>query len=598
MKKCEVAQRCDLPEKMTWDLQAIYENNQAWEEDFSKLDGKLATAAAFQGKLAGGAEVLKAAFEAVDDLERLAEKLYVYSHLRTDEDTGNSENRARQDRIEAKFAEISGMMAWFEPEITAFSDELMDSYMKSPELELYHRSLNELWRARKHVLSAVEERMLGILSDALRSPAKIYSTLNNADLTFPKVKGEDGRKIELTHANYSKFLESEKRSVRRGAYQAMYNTYSGIRNTCAATLDGAVKTHVINAKLRGYPGALAAALFSDNVPEEVYRNLIDSVHKNIKPLHKYVKLRGRALGINKMKMYDLAVPIVGDCRREYSWEETVKTVKQALAPLGGEYGETLNRAFTERWVDILPCRGKRTGAYSSGCFDTYPYLLLNFTGTLNCVFTLAHELGHSMHSFYSNASQPYHYADYSIFVAEVASTTNEILLQHYLMKQCNDKALKAYLVSHLLDEVRTTVYRQTQFAEFELKLHELAEQGVPLTADVIDSEYARINKFYYGKHMDTDDLIAVEWARVPHFYYNFYVYKYATGMAAAITLAENILSGKQDKLDAYFGFLKAGSSKDVLDIMKDAGVDLSTPAPVGACLKMFDRMVDELAQLL
>ena len=240
MKKCEVAQRCDLPEKMTWDLQAIYENNQAWEEDFSKLDGKLTAAAAFQGKLAGGAEVLKAAFEAVDDLERLAEKLYVYSHLRTDEDTGNSENRARQDRIEAKFAEISGMMAWFEPEITAFSDELMDSYMKSPELELYHRSLNELWRARKHVLSAVEERMLGILSDALRSPAKIYSTLNNADLTFPKVKGEDGRKIELTHANYSKFLESEKRSVRRGAYQAMYNTYSGIRNTCAATLDGAV----------------------------------------------------------------------------------------------------------------------------------------------------------------------------------------------------------------------------------------------------------------------------------------------------------------------------------------------------------------------
>lgn len=598
MKKCEVAQRRDLPEKMTWDLQAIYENNQAWEEDFSKLDGKLTTAAAFQGKLAGGAEVLKAAFEAVDDLERLAEKLYVYSHLRADEDTGNSENRARQDRIEAKFAEISGMMAWFEPEITAFSDELMDSYMKSPELELYHRSLNELWRARKHVLSAVEERMLGVLSDALRSPAKIYSTLNNADLTFPKVKGEDGRKIELTHANYSKFLESEKRSVRRGAYQAMYNTYSGIRNTCAATLDGAVKTHVINAKLRGYPGALAAALFSDNVPEEVYRNLINSVHKNIKPLHKYVKLRGRALGINKMKMYDLAVPIVGDCRREYSWEETVKTVKQALAPLGGEYGETLNRAFTERWVDILPCRGKRTGAYSSGCFDTYPYLLLNFTGTLNCVFTLAHELGHSMHSFYSNASQPYHYADYSIFVAEVASTTNEILLQHYLMKQCDDKALKAYLVSHLLDEVRTTVYRQTQFAEFELKLHELAEQGVPLTADVIDSEYARINKFYYGKHMDTDDLIAVEWARVPHFYYNFYVYKYATGMAAAITLAENILSGNQDKLDAYFGFLKAGSSKDVLDIMKDAGVDLSTPAPVEACLKMFDRMVDELAQLL
>ncbi len=598
MKKCDVARRCELPEKMTWDLQAIYKNNQEWEEEFGKLDGKLADAVAFQGKLSDGPEVMKAAFEAVDNLERLAEKLYVYSHLRADEDTGNSENRSRQDRIEAKFAEISGCMAWFEPEITAFPDELMDRYMKSAELELYRRSLQELCRAKQHVLSAVEERMLGVLSDALRSPAKIYSTLNNADLTFPKVQDGEGGKTELTHANYSKFLESGKRAVRRSAYQAMYNTYSGIKNTCAATLDGAVKTHVINAKLRGYSSALSAALFQDNVPEEVYRNLINTVHENIKPLHKYVKLRGKALGIKKMKMYDLAVPLVSDCRREYSWEETVSIVKKALAPLGEEYGRILNRAFDERWVDILPCRGKRTGAYSSGCFDTYPYLLLNFTGTLNCVFTLAHELGHSMHSFYSNANQPYHYADYSIFVAEVASTTNEILLQNYLMKQCGDKELKAYLVSHLLDEVRTTVYRQTQFAEFELKLHELAQQGVPLTADVINQEYARINQFYYGKHMDTDDLIAVEWARVPHFYYNFYVYKYATGMAAAMTLAENILSGDREKIDNYFGFLKAGSSKDVLDIMKGAGVDLSSPAPVEACLKIFDRMVRELESLI
>ncbi len=598
MKKNALPGRSDLPKNQTWDLELIYQSGADWEQDFTKLDALQDEVAAFRGRLHESAETLRRAFEAIDALVRAAEKLYVFAHLRADEDTANAENRSRVERASARFAEISAATAWFEPEFLALDEGTLKKYLSCKELAFYSRSMNELLRGRQHTLTAAEETILGRLSDVLGSASHIYSTLNNADMTFPKVADEDGKKIELTHGNYIKFLESGDRKVRKRAFTAMFATYKKLRNTCAATLDGNIKKHAVAADIRHFDSSLAASLFSDNVPECVYNNLITAVHNHLPALHSYVKLRGKALKIKKMDMYDLYNPLRPSCKKEYTWDEAKKLVKAALKPLGEEYGKLLDTAFEERWVDIPECRGKRSGAYSSGCYDTRPYLLLNFHGTLNDVFTLAHELGHSMHSYYSNHTQEYHYADYSIFVAEVASTTNEILLQHYLLEHCKDKDLRAYLLCHLIDEIRGTVYRQTMFAEFELTLHQLAESGTPLTADLLEEKYGELNKSYYGKHIHPDELIKMEWARIPHFYYNFYVYKYATGMSAAMLLAQNILSGDAKKLNNYFGFLKAGSSQDVLDIMKSAGVDLSTPDAVNACLLTFAATVKELEELL
>jgi len=598
MSKNTLPARSELPEDKTWDLTLIYPTSEAWEADFAKLDAKIAAAAAFAGKLGEGARTLAAAYESLDDLGRLAEKLYVYAHLKSDEDTADSRNASREKRIEAKFAELSAATAYFDPEVMALPEETVQACLSAPEMAFYQRSFQQLLESREHVLSSAEERLLGALSDLLRTPDATYSALADADMRFPKVADARGRRIELSHGNYIKFLESADRRVRRNAFKAMFTTYRNLRNTCAATLDGTVKRHAVSAKLRKFNSSLSAALFDDRVPESVYTSLISAVHANLAPLHRYIQLRGKVLGVKRMNMYDLHCPLRPASTLEYTWEETAATVKAALAPLGKEYGELLERAFSERWVDILECRGKRSGAYSSGCFDTPPYLLLNFHGRLNDVFTLAHELGHSMHSFHSNASQKYHYADYSIFVAEVASTTNEILLQHHLMERAADEDVKINLLSHLIDEIRGTVYRQTMFAEFELKMHQLREGGSPLTADLLEEEYYKLNARYHGEKVKADKLIGMEWARIPHFYYNFYVYKYATGMSAAMVLAKNILSGDPGKLADYFGFLRAGSSKDVLDIMRDAGVDLSAPAPVEACLREFAAAVDELEKLL
>jgi oligoendopeptidase F len=496
------------------------------------------------------------------------------------------------------FAEISGKAAWFDPEVMAIDRAVMDKFLEAPELAFYKRSLKELLRSRPHTLSEKEERILGMASDVMSAPQKTFTMLNNADMKFPEVTTENGTSVELTHGNYIKFLESSNREIRREAFEAMYDTYIKFRNTFASTLDGTIKRHVLSSKLRNYPSALNAALFSDNVPEEVYTNLIQAVNDKLPGLHDYMKLRAEVMNLESLNMYDIYNPLVPECKIEVSWEQAVEWVKEALKPLGEDYCKNLDKAFSQRWVDVLECRGKRSGAYSSGCYDTYPYLLLNFHGTLNDVFTLAHELGHSMHSFYSNQTQEYHYADYSIFVAEVASTTNEMLLHDYLMKNNTDKNVKAYLLCHLADEIRGTIYRQTQFAEFELDIHQKAEQSIPLTPDLLSEEYFKLNSKYYGESVAADKRIEMEWARIPHFYYNFYVYKYATGMSAAIKLSENILSGDKQKLDDYFGFLKAGDSKDVLDIMKDAGVDLSTPEPVHAAMDVFANTVKELRTLL
>ncbi|MFA6714617.1 MAG: oligoendopeptidase F [Victivallaceae bacterium] len=594
----KVPNRKEIPEEMTWDIAVMYAAPEDWEKDFAAISPLVDKFMGFKGRLAESAAVLREAVETNDAMERLAEKVYVYAHLRADEDTGNSENRSREDRIRTLFAEISGKTAWFDPEIMAIPSVKMDELLAAPELEFYKRSLEELLRARPHTLSEKEERILGLSSDVMGNASKTFGILNNADLRFPKIPGDNGKKVELTHGNYIKFLESPKREVRKKAFAAMHDTYGKLRNTFATTLDGTVKKHVLSAKLRNYPSALNAALFSDNIPENVYLELIQAVHDKLPALHKYIKLRAEVLGLDKLDMYDIFAPLTPECKVEFSWDEARETVKKALEPMGEEYCRHLNKAFEQRWVDVLENRGKRSGAYSSGCYDSHPYLLLNFHGTLNDVFTLAHELGHSLHSFYSNHAQEYHYAGYEIFVAEVASTTNELLLHDYLIKTTDNDNLKTYLLCHLLDELRGTIYRQVQFAEFELWMHRQSEKSVPLNADMLSKKYFELNAEYYGASMKADRRIEMEWARIPHFYYNFYVYKYATGISAAVQLSNNILSGDEQKINDYFGFLKAGDSKDVLDIMKDAGVDLSTPEPVHAALDLFDATVGQLRELL
>ncbi|MDR0933041.1 MAG: oligoendopeptidase F [Victivallales bacterium] len=578
----------------TWDLKAIYPDAQAWEKDFNRIKPLADAFLAFRGKLSDGALTLKQAIEALDEFERLGEKVYTYAHLLSDENTADNSNRARVDRVEGLFASLAENSAWFDPEIMAIPEELMQRYLDDPALTLYRRSLLELLREKPHTLTEPEERLLGTLGDVLSNPSKTFEILNDADLIFGKIKGESGKSKLLTHGNYRRFLESPDRDVRKRAFSKMFSTYSKFRNTFASTLDGVVKTHVAGAKIRHYNSALEQALFSDHIPQEVYRNLILAVHGKLDAFYDYMKLRREVMNLPKLDMYDMYNPLIPACRKEYTFAEAVELVKNALAPLGKEYAEHLDLAFTQRWVDVPERKGKRSGAYSSGCYDTFPYLLLNYNGTLNDVFTLAHELGHSMHSFYSNRTQHYHYASYSIFVAEVASTTNEMLLFDYLLKHTGDRDFRCYLLGHLADEIRGTIYRQTMFAEFELLMHELAEQSIPLTADTLNTKYYELNKLYYGPEVEADRKIAVEWSRIPHFYYNFYVYKYATGMSAAVKLSENLLSLDPDKREAYFGFLKAGDSKDVLDIMRDAGVDLSTPAPVEAALDYFGDTVKKL----
>ena len=584
--------------EMTWDLEALYKETALWEEDFEKMSLLAEKFASYKGRLHESPAVLREAIEASDALERLSEKVYCYAHLKSDENTSINANRARVDRVKAKFAELAPMESWFDPEIMAIPEEKMNEFLASPELAFYRRSLEELLRERPHTLSEPEERLLGSLSDVLCSSSNTFEMLNDADLDFGKIKDENGRSSVLSHGTYRRFLESNDRETRKRAFTKLYRSYNKLRNTFASTLDGTVKRHVMGAKIRHYNSALEAALSGDNVPEAVYRNLIEAVHAKFDPFYDYMKLRRQMMGLDKLDMYDMYNPLLPGCRKEYSFEEAERLVKAALEPLGEEYGKVLSQAFSQRWIDVPARKGKRSGAYSSGCYDSYPYLLLNYDGTLNDVFTLAHELGHSMHSYYSNKHQAYHYADYEIFVAEVASTTNEILLFEYLFKNAKDADFRAFLLGHIADEIRGTIYRQTMFAEFELDMHEAAAKGIPLSADWLCERYGELNRLYYGSEVAPDELISLEWARIPHFYYNFYVYKYATGMSAALKLAKNLLEGDPAKREAYFGFLKAGDSKDVLDIMRDAGVDLSTPEPVCDALDYFADVVKRLRKEL
>lgn len=590
----EIPSRAELPEEQTWDLTPLYSSAQAWEKDFKKLKGMVRKFNQYKGKLSDP-QMLYEAFRASDELSLLMDQLFTFASLRSDEDTGNSANRARMDRISATASEIGGETAWFEPELTALPEDQFKQLLKAPVLKFYRRTLKEIGRDRKHTLSEAEERVLELSGEAFQTPEKAFSILNDADLVFPLIKNEAGEEVRLSQGNYISFLESGNREVRRDAFKGIYSVYAGFRNTFAVLMDSEVRNHVVDARMRNYKSALCSSLSEDNIPEKVYRSLISAVHENLAPLHRYFSFRAKKLGLEKLNMYDIICPLVPEAARKIPWEEAREMVQNALQPLGKDYGTVLKRAFEERWIDIPECKGKRSGAYSGGCYGKPPYLLLNHSGTLDSVFTLAHELGHSMHSYYSNSSNEYHYAGYKIFVAEVASTTNEILLQQYLLSRAKSKQEKAYLVNHLVDTFRGTLYRQTMFAEFELMMHEDSAAGIPLTADHLCEKYLALNALYHGEDVVNDPEIQYEWARIPHFHYDFYVYKYATGISAAAALAQKILAGDTE---GYFRFLKAGDSKDVIDIMKDAGVDFTTPAPIQQALKLFSEQVDKLESLM
>ncbi len=599
MSRKALPERKDIPVELTWDLTLIYPDSDAWEKDFIRLDELVKDFNAYRGKLSESAVILNDAIAALDNMERLLEKLYTYAHLKHDEDTAEPAAKSLENRASGKAAAISAECAWFEPELLAIDDEKMQSMLSEKVLAFYKPSIEELLRAKKHTLSEKEERILGALSDVLSSPAEIYESLTDADLRFPMVRRENKDKVELTSGNYIKFLESSDRKVRKHAFKAMFSSYKNIINSCASTMDGTVKKHVVSARLRNYSSALDKALFADELPRELYTNLIESVHRHIPELTEYLKFRKKKLKLKKLDMYDLYTPLAKRDEHVYTYEEAQEMVLKAFEVMGEEYVNTVKRAFAERWVDVMECRRKRSGAYSSGCYDTVPYLLLNFNGTLNDVFTLAHELGHSMHSYFSHKHQEYHYASYPIFAAEIASTTNELLLHDYLMKKyADDPAMQSTLLVHLIDEVRACIYRQTMFAEFELDIHELREKDVPLTADLLCENYYKLNDKYYGGAVKADDLIKYEWARIPHFYYNFYVFKYATGLSAAMKFAANILSGDTTLKEKYYSFLKAGDSKNVLEILKDAGVDFINYPVVDDALKDFGKLVKQLKKVL
>ena len=517
----EPQKHADLPVEMTWDLTKMYPTNDDWEKDFRKIDGLVRKFQKFKGRLADSPATLAKAFQAEDELSFLLEKLHTFAHLRSDEDTGISENRGRVDRILAKSAEIEGDTAWFEPEIMKIDKKEFRKLAKAPELKFYALTMKRLEAGRPHTLSEAEERVLGLSGELFGGPYKTFSVMNDADLKFPVIKDAAGADVRLTHGNYIRLLESADRNVRRDAFKGIYSVYGQFKNTFAAILDTAVKSHVVDAKLHKFKSALEASLFEDAVPVSVYESLISTVHDGFAPLYDYFKFRAKRLGLKKLDMYDIHCPLVPDAAMEVEWKDAVQYVKEALRPLGKTYGSILDKAFRERWIDVPEAQGKRSGAYSSGCYRFPPYLLLNYSGNLDSVFTLAHELGHSLHSYFSDHANDYHYAGYKIFVAEVASTTNEILLQRHMVANTSDPARKAYLLNHLIDTIRGTLFRQTMFAEFERDIHRMAEAGEPLTADSLSNHYFELNKRYHGPGVNPDDDIRYEWARIPHFHYEF-----------------------------------------------------------------------------
>ena len=576
----------------------MYPNEEAMDKDIQKLKDLIEESKKYKGTLADSEENLFQALNISEQASRLLQNLYVYTHMKSHEDTRINKNQANATKTDMLSTELSMATSYMVPEIIAMDSEKLENYLKTEKLSHYKKYVDDILRLKPHTLNEREEELLAAVSDLSGVPENIYDMLSFADLQFPEIEDEKGEKIRVTHANFSLFLKSKDARVRKDAFEAMYSVYNQYKNTFASTLYGGIKSEIFYAKTRKYESALQGSLFQDNVSVDVYNNLIDAVHENLDTLNDYIDLKKKFLGLDKINMYDLYVPLTENFDMEIPYEKAQEIILEALKPLGEEYLENVKKAFSEGWVDVYGNEGKQGGAYSWGSYDSKSYILMSYKDDLNSLFTLIHEMGHSMHSYYSKNNQPYLYSGYKIFVAEVASTLNELLLINYLLKNASSKEEKIYLLNYYLEQFRTTVYRQTMFAEFEKICHGKVENGEPLTAEDFNNIYYDLNKKYYGESSEVNEDIALEWARIPHFYSNFYVYKYATGFSAASALSKQILEEGDSAVDRYKEFLKSGGSEFPLDQLRKAGVDMEKKEAVDEALHVFKDLVKQLEKEL
>lgn len=586
-----------------WNVESLYSDVSKFNQDFENikdLQSELKTLLSKKGTLLkSSSSDLKDVIELQLATQRKIVKLYVYSHLRHDEDTTDDENKGMHKKASSLYHEFSELTSWIEPELLALPENVIKGFLESKELSKYKFYIENIVLTRDHVLTPEMEQLLAQAGDALGSSSRIFGALNNSDFDFGSVLDGKGELRPLSHGSYGLYIRDQDRVLRKNAFEAIYKKYAEYQNTLAETLNGNLQKDFFYAKARKYDTCLEAALFSKNIPVDVYKSLIKAVRDNIGTLHKYISLRKKVMKVDELHLYDIYVPLIESKTPSYTWEQAVDYTIKAAKYLGPEYQKKLEKGLIEeRWCDKFENKGKRSGAYSSGCYDSSPFILMNFNGSLNDVFTLTHECGHSMHTLNSKENQEYHYSDYSIFVAEVASTFNEDMLRDYLLKESKSKEEKIYLINQAVEDIRATLFRQVMLAEFELRVHEFAEAKTPITPKLLKDTYYELNQFYFGKDMVIDRDIELEWARIPHFYYNYYVYQYATGISAAIFLANRVRNGGDQEREDYLNFLKGGSSKYPIDMLKVAGVDMKSGEAVDAAMKVFGTMVDELEQLL
>lgn len=600
MNTKELKTRDQIDSKYKWNIEAMIPDESVISGELESIKKEAeAYGEDFAGRLTESADTLLAAFQKRDDIWRRLEKIYVYARMRRDENNAETKYQAMADQCNSVIAAVSASMAFFTPELLSASEETILAYIDAaPGLEIYRFAICDTMRQKAHILTQAEENILAQMSEITGATNDIFTMLNNADIKFGTIIDEDGDETEVTHGNFIKFMESHDRDVRKNAYNAVYDAYKELINTIASAYNYNTKTDVVSARIRKYESARAAALSGDNIPAEVYDNLVAEVHKNLPAMHRYVELRKKLLGVDKLYMYDMYVPLIKLPETSVSFEEGLDIMRDALQPLGEEYLTKMNKGIEEGWIDVYENKGKTSGAYSFGCYDSYPYILLNYTDTLKDVFTIIHEMGHSMHSRYTRDEQPYIYGSHSIFTAEVASTVNESLLMQHLLRTEDEKEMRKYLLNMHLEEFRTTLFRQTMFAEFEDITHKAIESGETLTAEWMCQQYEDLNAQYYGSVVEKDDVIRYEWARIPHFYNAFYVYKYATGYSAATAISKKILTEGKPAAQDYIRFLKTGESDHPIELLKIAGVDMSSPLPVQQAMETFNQLLDEFESLL
>jgi oligoendopeptidase F len=598
-----IKERKSVERENCWNVEALYPTYEEWESDLEKAAAKerprWPEIEVFKGKLGQNPETLKKAIETLLSIDRKLSELYTYAHLRHDEDITHDQHKVGFNKITSLLHDLAQESSWLEPELLSLSEENIQELIASPILKDYRFHLEKLVRIKKHLLSQKEEELIALAGKALQAPHKAFSAINDADFTFGKVLDGKGIEHELTHGSYGLFLRNHDRTLRERSFKQLHEKYQSYENTLAELLNGNVQSHLFNARARKYSSCLEASLFPKNIDTSVYHALIQAVNDEIGALHKYYQVREKIQGIGELHLYDMYVPLIPEYDIQMSYEEAEQVVIESVASLGTEYQNILKKGFLEdRWVDRYENKNKRSGAYSSGSYGSMPYILMNYKELLRDVFTLAHEAGHSMHSFYSHNHQPYHYSDYPIFLAEVASTFNEELLMQFLLRRSKSKEEKILLINQKIEDIRGTLFRQTMFAEFELLIHTMAEKNIPLTPVILKNEFRNLNEKYFGKSVHVDKEIDIEWARIPHFYYNFYVYQYATGISAALALADNVTKGGTQEREAYLTFLKSGSSDYPIEILQKAGVDMRSTQPVKTAIGKFRNLVEELDKLL